>query len=91
MSLNASAQQIYINSQKLITRWQKLKETWNDPVYKSINEKFIVQLDREVRNAIVASERMNQILEEAVEELATHDPAPYGMQRSRKSNIDSDD
>jgi len=88
MSLNASAQQLFINSQKLITRWQGLKETWNDPVYNRINEKFMLQLDREVRNAVVASERMNQVLEEAVEELATHDNAPYGMQRSKKSSIE---
>ena len=90
MSLNASAQQIFVSCQKLLTRWERLRETWDDSVSRSIDEKFMVQLDREVRNAMVASERMNQILEEAVEELATHDNAPYGMQRSRKNNIESD-
>ncbi|MDG2093863.1 MAG: hypothetical protein P8J89_01150 [Phycisphaerales bacterium] len=86
MSLNASAQQIFISSQRLVTRWQMLKEHWNDPIYDGINKKYIVHLDSEVRNAVIASEQMHKVLETAVQELATHDDAPYGERRSRRSD-----
>lgn len=88
MSLEASMQQIYVSSQKLLTRWEILRETWNDPLYASIDAKFMIPLDREIRSAIVVAERMHEILCEAIEELATHDDAPYGEKRSRKASIE---
>lgn len=91
MSLHSSAKQIFVSTQRLVTRWQMLKEHWNDPVYDAINRKYIVPLDSEVRNAIIASEKMHEFLEKAVQELATHDDAPYGERRSHKSQADTEE
>ena len=86
MSLNASAQQIFVSAQRLLTKWQMLREHWSDSIYDGIDEKYMQPLDNEVRNAVVASEEMHKILEEAIQALATHDDAPYGERRSRQSN-----
>ena len=40
MSLHSSAKQIFVSTQRLVTRWQMLKEHWNDPVYDAINRKI---------------------------------------------------
>lgn len=88
MSLTIASRHIFASSQQLVLAWHTLQETWNDPVSESIDHRYIRLLDQEVRTTLTAAERMHEILEEAVQVLATHDDAPYGMRRSRIPNPD---
>ena len=88
MSVSISSRQIYAAAQQLVNAWQALNETWDDPVAQAINHRYIRMLDQEVRTTVTAAERMHEVLEEAVQILATHDDAPYGMRRSRNPNPD---
>ncbi|MAT81861.1 MAG: hypothetical protein CMJ29_09505 [Phycisphaerae bacterium] len=89
MSVTISSRQIYAAAQQLVNAWQELNETWDDPVADAINRRYIRLLDQEVRTTLTAAERMHEILEEAVQVLATHDDAPYGMRRSRLPDPDA--
>ncbi|MDG2424437.1 MAG: hypothetical protein P8M22_10700 [Phycisphaerales bacterium] len=89
MSVTISSRQIYAAAQQMIGAWHSLQETWDDPVSESINSRYIRILDQEVRTTLTAAERMHEVLEEAVQVLATHDDAPYGMRRSRTPNPDN--
>jgi len=88
MSVNISSRQVFAAAQQLVTSWQQLNETWDDPVADAINHRYIRLLDQEIRTTLTAAERMHELLEEAVQVLATHDDAPYGMRRSRTPDPD---
>lgn len=89
MSLIISSRQIFASAQQLMLAWQGLQEHWDDPVADSIHNRYMRILDQEVRTTLTAAERMHEVLEEAVQALATHDDAPYGQRRARISNSDS--
>ncbi|MEE2907746.1 MAG: hypothetical protein VX527_07925 [Planctomycetota bacterium] len=88
MSLTIASRQIFASAQQLVLAWQALQENWDDPVSESINKRYIRILDQEVRTTLTAAERMHEVLEEAVQVLATHDDAPYGLRRARISSSD---
>ena len=59
MSLAMSSGQLSDARKALLARWEALSRTWNDDVSKRFEEKFIVQLDRDLRDAAQAMAQMD--------------------------------
>ena len=49
----------------LLFRWQETKGAWDDPVSKNIEEKFLVPLEQDLRNALGAMDHMGSVLQQA--------------------------
>ncbi|MBG81298.1 MAG: hypothetical protein CMJ39_11410 [Phycisphaerae bacterium] len=85
MSLMIANRQLMSVTQELTRTWDRTRESWKDPVSERIESRFIKVLHDDVRTAMTALEQMHEVMEEAVKELSTHEPAPYGKHDSGDS------
>jgi len=49
----------------LTIRWGEVRATWHDAVAKDFEEKFLAQLERELRTATATMDAMAQVLHQA--------------------------
>ena len=82
MSLTIANRQLRSASQQLTRCWDRTRESWSDPVAQRIEARFIRSLHHNVATATTAIEQMHEVLEDLVEQLATHEDAPYGTRLS---------
>lgn len=59
MSLTIASGQLSDARKTLLARWDGLRRTWNDDVASRFEERFIAQLDRDLRDAAQAMGQMD--------------------------------
>ncbi|MEM1026794.1 MAG: hypothetical protein AAGJ38_01790 [Planctomycetota bacterium] len=59
MSLAMASGQLSDARKTLLARWECMRRTWNDDVSQRFEDRFIVQLDRDLRDAAQAMATMD--------------------------------
>ena len=68
MSLQVSRSRVLSSLKDLNARWQKVCVEWDDPVRRKFQIEFVDPLERRVRSAVSAMERMHEIVSRAKRE-----------------------
>ncbi len=68
MSLSASRANLLDAMKDLRHRWDRIREHWDDPVSRDIEEKFLDPLEPRLRNAAHAMSHMGELLARADQE-----------------------
>ena len=65
MSLSVGKSMLIGSMKDLKARWDKARLSWDDSVSHEVEEAFMVPLERDVRSAVTAMERMAAIVGQA--------------------------
>jgi hypothetical protein len=62
MSLSVGRAKMVGSLKDLMLRWEKTKMQWDDPMSQNIEESVLTPLEPKVRSAVVAMEKMAEVL-----------------------------
>lgn len=68
MSLNSARATLIDATKKLNSRWSRIKDQWDDPSSRRIEEQFIVPLEPTVRGVVSAMNGMSEKINAAERE-----------------------
>lgn len=50
---------------ELMVKWDRTKETWDDPMSRTLEERVLLPLEPKIRSAATAMEKMGEVLARA--------------------------
>jgi len=68
MSLATARSKLVSNLKELLTRWDRVRTYWDDPVSRNFEKEYLAPLDSKVRAGVSAMEHMHELLDRAKRE-----------------------
>ena len=65
MSLHVGKAKLVGSMKDLLVKWEETKHSWDDPVSRAMENSVIAPLEPKVRAAVVAMEKMSEVLAKA--------------------------
>ncbi len=65
MSIRTGKAQLEAALKELLIKWDHTQTRWNDPVSKDFDKEFITPIDRRIKSAIPAIEKLADVLHKA--------------------------
>jgi hypothetical protein len=62
MSLHTSRAKLVGTYKELMIRWDRTKESWDDPMSRSLEERVLAPMEGKIRAAATAMEKMGEML-----------------------------
>jgi hypothetical protein len=65
MSVATARSKLVANLKELLTRWDRVRDHWDDPVSRDFEKEYLAPLDGKVRAGVSAMEHMYELLDRA--------------------------